>query len=333
MEQTDKYILSAGELATITGKSITAILKYFKDNSTKQGKRVLLDKNRVKEYLEKQGHNFDFLYSVQVNLRGASTKSTTTSIIASRLSAMGYKTAAIDIDPQGSLSLSLGYLSKDDDNILVDVIDDPKAVISSLKKIETNLYLLPSNLGNTVLDSILGSSPVKQKLAIANIVSELKAAGFNAVLVDCPPSLGSSVISALASISIHNGMLIIPTISDVFSLKGIQLLTAEAKKIWSSFGLSEPEIKILFAKFDGRERLSLEALSYLQKHPEFSKYLMPTIIKICSDIPKSQKFGETIFAMSSKSSAKNDFDDVILELSKLNRLKSSSIFSGAEHGL
>lgn len=329
----EKYLLNATDLANITGKSIAGITKAFKETSKKVGKRVLLEKKAVQDYLLKQGHNYNFIYSVQVNLRGASCKSSTTTIIASRLASMGYKVAVLDIDPQGSASLALGYLTKDEDDILVDIIQEPNQTISSLKKIEENIFLLPSNLGNTVLDNLLGSSPVKQKIAINSIVEELKSNGFNAVLVDCPPSLGSSVISAISSVSLQNGILLIPTISDVFSLKGIQLLTAEAKKLWESFGLKTPEIKILFNKYDGRERLSLEAYSYLQKHNEFSKYLMPTIIKTCADIPKSQKFGETIYAMAQKSSAKEDYDNVILEITGLNRLKSSSIFSGVENVL
>ena len=327
----EKYNLTATDLANITGKSITGITKAFKDTSRKVGKRVLLEKQAVKDYLRKQGHSFDFIYSVQINLRGASAKTSTTTIIASRLSAMGYKTAVLDIDGQASASLAFGYITKDDDDILVDVIQEPKNIIPALKKVEENLYLLPSNLGNTVLDSILGANPIKQKSAIADIVQTLKENGFDAVLIDCPPSLGSSVISAISSVSIHNGTLLVPTISDVFSLKGIQLLTTEAKNIWKSFGLKEPQIKILFNKFDGRERLSLEAISYLQKHTEYSNYLMPTIIKTCADIPKSQKFGETIYAMSQKSSAKDDYDNVVLEITKLNRLKSSSMFSGVEN--
>lgn len=321
----EKYLSTATDIANITGKSLPAITKFFKDHSHKQGKRVLLQKAKVQEYLQKQGHNYDFLYSVHVNLRGASCKSSTTTIIASRLASLGYKVAVIDADPQASASLALGYVSKDEDSILIDVIDNPSTLLSSLKMIEEGLYLLPSNLGNTVLDNVLGSHPAKQKSAIADLVLTLKKNGFTAVLVDCPPSLGSSVISAIASIPQANGMLLIPTVSDVFSLKGIQLLTSEAKKIWSSFGLQQPDIKILFSRFDGRERLSLEAWSYLQKHSEFSKYLLPTYIKTDSNIPKSQKFGETIFSMAQKTSGKEDYDNLILDLTKMNRIKDHNI--------
>ncbi len=317
----EKYNLTASELANITGKSITAITKAFKDSSTKKGARVLLEKKAVKNYLLKQNHDYKFYYSVQVNLRGASTKSTTTSVIASRLSSLGYKTCILDIDPQASCSLALGYITKEDDNILVDVINQPKNLIPSLKKIEEGLYLLPSSLGNTIIDPLLASKPHEMGKAISNLVDELKENGFDAVLVDCPPSLGASVISAISSVALQSGTLLIPTVSDVFSLKGIQLLTEEAMKIWDTYKLQTPEIKILFNRYDGRERLSLEALSYLQKHPIYSKYLMPTIIKQCSDVSKTQKYGETVFAMSSKSQAKEDFDNVVLELTGLNNLK------------
>ncbi len=320
----EKYLCTATDIANITGKSLPAITKFFKDNSHKQGKRVLLQKSKVREYLQKHGHNFDFLYSVHVNLRGASCKSTSTTVIASRLASLGYKVAVLDQDPQSSASLAFGYVSKDEDSILIDVIENPASLMSSLKMIEEGLYLLPSNLGNTVLDNVLGSHPAKQKSAIADLVLTLKKNGFDAVLIDCPPSLGSSVISAIASIPQVGGSLFIPTVSDVFSLKGIQLLTSEAKKIWSSFGLQQPDIKILFARFDGRERLSLEAWSYLQKHTEFSKYLLPTYIKTDSSIPKSQKFGETLYAQTQKSSGKEDYDNLILDLTKLNRLRDQS---------
>ena len=61
-----------------------------------------------------------------------------------------------------------------------------------------------------------------------------------------------------------------------------------------------PKIKILFSKYDGREKISIEALGELAQDSSFSKFLLPCFIRASSELPKAAKNGQTIFGSFKK---------------------------------
>ncbi len=194
-------MLTASELASLVGKRNRDIVI-----SSEKGKGHRLAGNRkgispgmVREYLTGLGFSYPFSVVAHINLRGGIGKTTSTISAASRACQYGFKTCILDMDPQGSSSLAFDALPGQEDPIFYDVWQKPsEMVMGSLKKIGDYLYILPSSLENALLDSSL-MNPSSQKKAVRGVCDELKANGFDLVVIDCPPSLGIAVISSICA--------------------------------------------------------------------------------------------------------------------------------------
>ena len=81
-----------------------------------------------------------------------------------------------------------------------------------------------------------------------------------------------------------------------------------------------PEIKILFSKYDGREKLSIDTLAEIAQNEDYTKLLLPCFIRTSSEIPKASKEKRTVFASQKKSTAREDYDMYTRELLGLNAL-------------
>jgi len=312
-----RYILSPTELASVVNKSLPAITKSFKDHSIPMGsRRSGLPPELVREYLAKEGIQYEFRVISHLNLRGGCAKTTATISLATRAKQYGHKVAILDLDSQASASLAFKIIAGEDQAVFLDVYDEPKKIKEALIEIEPDLYILPSSLNNGLLDASLANKPNLQKTAVSNICAELKSLGFTLVVIDCSPSLSASVISTICASS----TIVIPCASDIFSRRGLELTLEEVQSITKTFGLPVPEIKILFSKYDGREKLSIDALSELARDPIYSELLLPCFIRTSSELPKSAKSGETIFAHFKKNSAREDYDMYAREILHLNGL-------------
>lgn len=313
-----RYILSPTELASVVNKSLPAITKSFKDSSIPLGsRRSGLPSEMVRNYLVKEGIDYSFRVISHLNLRGGCSKTTATISLATRAKQYGHKVAILDLDSQASASLAFRIIAGENQAVFLDIYDEPQKIKESLIKIDPNLFILPSSLNNGLLDASLANKPNLQKTAVSNICEELKKLDFTLVVIDCSPSLSASVISTICASS----TIVIPVASDVFSRRGLELTLDEVQSICETFGLPIPEIKILFSKYDGREKLSIDALSELAKDPKYSGLLLPCFIRTSSELPKSAKLGETVFATFKKNSAREDYDMYTREILDLNKLQ------------
>ena len=313
-----RYILTPTELASVVNKSLPAITKSFKEHSFRMGaKRAGLPPDLVRQYLEKEGADFSFRVISHLNLRGGCSKTTATISLATRAKQYGHKVCILDLDSQASASLAFKIIADDNQAVFVDLFDEPEKIGEALIEIEPNLSILPSSLNNGLLDASMSGKPQTQKTAVANVCQQLKKLGFTLVIIDCSPSLSASVISTICA----SDVIVIPVASDIFSRRGLELTLKEIRSICEAFGLSVPEIKILFSKYDGREKLSIDALSELAKDPEFSEFLLPCFIRQSSELPKSARSGETVFANVKRNSAREDYDMYTRELLHLNNFQ------------
>jgi len=126
--------------------------------------------------------------------------------------------------------------------------------------------------------------------------------------VDCPPSLGIAVISTICAADI----IVIPVQSDAFSFKGLDLTLKEIDSICETFGLQRPLIRVLYTKFDRREKIAAEALRRLTS--EYADYFIPKVIRTTTDFSYGLARRETVFASLKKSHAKEDYDDYVRQI-------------------
>lgn len=313
-----KYALSPSELAELCKKKLPAVSMHFRDRTIPMGgKRAGINPGDIKEFLKKRGADYSFKVISHLNLKGGCGKTTAAVNLATRAKQYGHNVCILDLDSQASATLTFNILARPDQPVFVDVFEDPKSVKQALIEIEPSLSILPSSLNNGVLDSYFSSKPKLIKTAVKNICAELKNMGFTLVVIDCSPALSGSVISTICA----SDMIIVPVGSDVYSKRGLELTVEEVKNICDTFHLPIPKIKILFSKYDGREKISLDALTDITQDKAFSKFMLQCFIRTCSELPKAAKNGETVFANFKKSTAREDYDMYARTILGLDKIK------------
>jgi chromosome partitioning protein len=310
-----RYLLTADELARLSGADASDVRRSFDAPQliALGGRKKGIGPAAVRQYLSRSGFAYPFKVIAHINMRGGIGKTTSTVTAATRACQYGFKTCIIDLDPQGSSSLALDQLPGEEDPIFYDVWQNPgELTMGSIRKIQEHLYILPSSLENALLDASL-INPSSQKRAVHGVCEVLKTNGFDAVFVDCPPSLGIAVISTICAADI----IVIPVHSDAFSFKGLELTLKEIGSICETFGLERPLIRILYTKFDRREKIAAEGLQKLTS--EYGAYFIPQVIRTSTDFSQGLARRETIFASPKKSQAKEDYDYYVRHVLGLDR--------------
>ncbi|MCB1359959.1 MAG: plasmid partitioning protein RepA [Rhodobacter sp.] len=162
-----------------------------------------------------------------VNFKGGSSKTTTAVHLAQRYALRGYRVLAIDMDPQASLTTMFGYrpeIEFVESGTVYDSLryEDPVPLSQVIRKTYFhNLDLAPAGLMLSEYETETAYAlqhrvepPFTQRLAIA--LDEVEA-DYDLVLIDCPPQLGFTTMTALLA---STGLLItvVPSMLDVASM-------------------------------------------------------------------------------------------------------------------
>ena len=142
--------------------------------------------------------------------KGGTGKTTMTRSLADVFERVGLQTLAVDADPQGNLS---------------DYFDtDPAAqptlgeVLAGQAKAVDAIHgdVIPANLGLAEAELIL-SGKMGRELTLRNALREAKRR-YDAILVDCPPTLGLLTVNALCAAD----QALLSTEAEYFSLQGVE---------------------------------------------------------------------------------------------------------------
>ena len=195
------------------------------------------------------------------NQKGGVGKTTSAATFGAILAAAGYKVLIVDLDPQSSLTQSLGIDAAGAS--LAEVLggsDRGSLTLSEIiKPIKERLDLAPSDIALAAAE--LG---LVQRIGRENVLKNaLQALGasYDLCLIDCPPSLGILTINGLAA---ADGV-IIPTLPAAADLRGVRMFL-DTLETMQDAGLNKALeiIGVLVVQFDGRTIAHGEALDMLQ---------------------------------------------------------------------
>lgn len=230
-----------------------------------------------------------------INQKGGVGKTTTTANLGYMLANKGYKVTLIDLDPQGSLTISLGVSWSNrpgiedllfNDEILSDVVIDSRK----------NLKLIPAgNRLGEVEQYGESASGVAKKLKKA--VNDL---GGDFVLIDCPPSSGFLIISALYSVD----EVLIPIAGDYLTLHGLSHLIGTLSSFEDRLG---HKIKKWFAvtRYHPRRRLAKDVKDKLIQY--FPGQVLKTMIRETSALSEAPSFGKVVAEYQANSNGAVDY--------------------------
>ena len=199
-----------------------------------------------------------------VNQKGGTAKTTTVENLGIGLAREGKKVLLVDTDPQGSLTISLGYPRPDElETTLFDLLnktinEDCVTAGEGIVHQAEGIDLIPANISLAGLEVALVNTMNRERI-LKQFLEPVKG-NYDYVFLDCMPSLGMLTVNALAAADAA----LVPVQANYLSAKGLEQLLQTINKVKRQIN---PKLRIegiLLTMVDGRTNYGREISSLIR---------------------------------------------------------------------
>lgn len=246
------------------------------------------------------------------NQKGGVGKTTTSVNLSAALGLKGKRTLLVDADPQGNSSSGVGVDRRKLKNSIYEVLigqAEAEAVVIHTKF--TKLDLLPSSMdlaGAEVELVELEHREARLKNALAPLREK-----YDAILIDCPPSLGIITTNALSAAD----TLLVPIQCEYYALEGLSQLMNSVRRIKRQYNARLDIEGVLLTMFDGRLNLTQQVVEEVKKY--FPRKVFGTVIPRAVRLSEAPSFGKPIQYFDKSSKGAQAYEDLAKEIIKANR--------------
>lgn len=285
-----------------------------------------------------------------INQKGGCGKTTTAINLSAGLARRGFRTLLVDLDPQSHCAAGLGV---PEDRIDLDISDALRSPIDQeldrerlLWRVGRGLDLLPSRMKLAGLEAARGGladmdQPQGRLSSVIDRVTRsappddapdpVQAIGgpqrlYDAVVIDCPPSIGLLSYNALAAA----GEVLIPVETSYFSLRGAGKQIQTARSVARHVGV-EPRVRLLATMFDPDLPLARDLLEDLRDR--FGAAVVPLTIRADPEVKEAASFGRPVEEHAPESMGAADYASLcewVIERAGLERPEPGTDDRGAE---
>lgn len=248
-----------------------------------------------------------------LNQKGGSSKTTTAVNLGSALAELNKKILLIDLDPQGSASIWLGF--KNNSKGLFTLFTENVSILDIVSKTQINgLDFVVSSPWLISADKALASE-VGAEMILKNKLHEMNQKNWDYVLIDCPPNLGIMSLNALTAAN----KVLVPIETHIMAIQGLAQLLNTITTVRNRLNPSLEIDGILPCRVNKRTRLSKDIISDLRVR--FNGQVYETIIRESVKLAESPSFGKPITMYDGKSSGAEDYRSLANEIIKCRKRK------------
>ena len=196
------------------------------------------------------------------NQKGGVGKTTTVVNLAAALSARRRAVLVVDLDPQAHATLGLG-LEKQPGVSLYPVLAGAKPIADVIQPTKwPNLNVIPSEVDLAGAEIEFGAREDRLSM-IRDALAPVKESGaFDYIVLDCPPSLGLVMTSALAA----TDSVLIPTQAEYLAMDGLALITSSIEKLRTGVNPSLELNGIVFTMVNSVAKLTQDVIGEVREH-------------------------------------------------------------------
>jgi chromosome partitioning protein len=240
------------------------------------------------------------------NQKGGVAKTTTTLNLAVAFKESGNDVLAIDLDPQGNLTMSQGVDPDKVDKSMYDVLVERRPISEVIQEREVDLAVASIDLAGA---EIAMSAQIGRERALEKALDEVLD-DYDFVCIDTPPSLGLLTINALTA----SDKVIVPVQCEYLSMRGLVQLQNTLQMIRENLN---PDVKlegILPTMLDSRTVHAKEAVEILEEN--FGDLVFKSRIRKAIKFAEAPVRGTSVLKYDPKGNAAKYYRDLAEEVLK-----------------
>jgi len=238
------------------------------------------------------------------NQKGGVAKTTTTLNLGVALAEQGKRVLAVDLDPQGNLTMSQGWNPDEIERSMFDALVHKLPITEIIRTSEIDVAVSSIDLAGAelALSSMIGRERALEK-ALAPVQED-----YDYILIDTPPSLGLLTINALVASS----GVIVPVQCEYLSLRGLVQLENTLSMIRENLNPHVEIQGILPTMYDKRLLHSREAVEILREN--FGDLVLNTKIRKTVRYAEAPVKGQSVLKYEPSGEAASMYRDLAKEV-------------------